>query len=130
MFRDDVGRNVVAGVVHLSSCFSPLMAEAIAVWRGLELADLSSFLVELDSLGLINTINSNLSPCSDLGLVLYNIYILASSLNVSSFSFVSRLANKVVDAIAKAALVVPSDLFWIESYSPIVELLVQKNALR
>ncbi|KAL5863518.1 hypothetical protein ACOSQ3_001032 [Xanthoceras sorbifolium] len=130
-FQKDVGRPLVRGAVHMCANFSPLMAEAIAVRRGLQLAiefGLSSFLVESDALGVINVISWNLVPCSDMGMVLFDIYCLANSLHVSSFSFVPRLANMVANALAKVALSILSDLFWIDSCPSDVELLVQEDA--
>ncbi|KAL5764465.1 hypothetical protein ACOSQ2_017059 [Xanthoceras sorbifolium] len=117
----DVGSGVIGlGLIFRDDTGRPLMASAVR-------SGSSSFLVESDVLGVINTISSNLLPCSDMGLVLSDIYCLASSLQVSSFSFIPILANKVANALAKVALNIPSDLFWIDSCPPSVELLVQED---
>ncbi|KAL5833767.1 hypothetical protein ACOSQ3_017441 [Xanthoceras sorbifolium] len=87
----------------------------------------SSLMVEYDALGVINAINSRVIGLAELGPILSDIFLLASSLYVSSFSFISRLANKVMDALAKASLMVLLDLYCIVSYPPSLEKLVQND---
>ncbi|KAL5747804.1 hypothetical protein ACOSP7_024819 [Xanthoceras sorbifolium] len=132
MIRDFLARVMAAGAIQLAANFSPQMAEAVAIRRGLHFAletGLSLILIESDALGVINSILARSIMCSNLRIVLYHIFHLVSVLDVSSFSFVLRVANKVADVLAKATFGFSSDLFWIESCSPCVELLVQGDFL-
>ncbi|KAL5808299.1 hypothetical protein ACOSQ3_028990 [Xanthoceras sorbifolium] len=78
-----------------------------AVLHGVRLSlhsGLSPLLVESNALGVINVLKEGSVPCSDLGLVVSDIFDICRSLSVFSFSFVPRYVNKVGDALAKAAL--------------------------
>ncbi|KAL5823166.1 hypothetical protein ACOSQ4_021066 [Xanthoceras sorbifolium] len=130
VIRDFDGLISVDGSIKLVGHFNPLLAEALAICHGLQMAlesGFTSLLVESDALGVINAINSHVVGSSDLGLILSDIFLLASSITASSFSFIPRLANKVADALAKAGLLAVLDLYWVESYPPFLEKLVQND---
>ncbi|KAL5810001.1 hypothetical protein ACOSQ4_026569 [Xanthoceras sorbifolium] len=127
MIRNSAGLVMAAGSVKLCGSFPPLLAETLAIRRGMQLAletGLSPLLLESDCLGAINAVKARSVLCSDMGLVLADICSLSSNLNVVSFSFIPREANKVADSLAKFALGLSSDLFWLESCPPCGELLV------
>ncbi|KAL5826472.1 hypothetical protein ACOSQ3_018323 [Xanthoceras sorbifolium] len=103
-----------------------------AVLHGVRLALrlwLSPLLVESDALGVINVLKEGSVPCSDLSIIVSDIFDVCRSLSVFSFSFVPRCVNKVADALVKAALSFSSDRFWSESCPPLVELLVQAKKI-
>ncbi|KAL5743416.1 hypothetical protein ACOSQ2_026532 [Xanthoceras sorbifolium] len=127
MIRNSAGLVMAAGSVKLCGSFSPSLAETLAIRRGMQLAletGFSPLLLESDCLGAINAVKARSVLCSDMGLVLADIFSLSSNLNVVSFSFIPREENKVADSLAKFALGLSSDLFWLESCLPCVELLV------
>ncbi|KAL5844996.1 hypothetical protein ACOSQ4_010954 [Xanthoceras sorbifolium] len=130
VIRNDAGQVMAATSLRLTANFSPLVAEAAAVLHGLRLAKdigVASLLIESDAKGVIHAINLGLAPCSDVGLVISDIFVLARELNVLSFSFVPRIANRVADFLANAAYSFAFDLVWIEPCPPDVVLLVQDD---
>ncbi|KAL5783336.1 hypothetical protein ACOSP7_008365 [Xanthoceras sorbifolium] len=112
------GGTMAAGSVKLEAFFSPEVAEAVAIYHGIQLAidsGLSPLFVESDALGVINILKSGSIPSSDLGLDISDIFNICSRSNVLSFSFIPRAANKVADALARATCFSDLNLFWIES---------------
>ncbi|KAL5822912.1 hypothetical protein ACOSQ3_020836 [Xanthoceras sorbifolium] len=102
--RDEVGRIRVAGSVCVTVLYDPILAEATAVLHGIRLAIDSGFspmLVESDALGVINVLKEGVIPCSNLDLIVSDIFQLCFCSSVLSFSFMPRYANKVTDALAK-----------------------------
>ncbi|KAL5823284.1 hypothetical protein ACOSQ4_021184 [Xanthoceras sorbifolium] len=83
--------------------------------------------VEYDALNVINILRNQFIPCSDLGLIVSDILQADCLLFIPSFSYISRSANKVVDALMKVALGYSFDVFWIDSCPPSMESLVQND---
>ncbi|KAL5816148.1 hypothetical protein ACOSQ3_024526 [Xanthoceras sorbifolium] len=66
--RNHLGQVLLSAASSLSSCFSPLLHEALALKRGLELArdaSLSRLVLESDCATLVKSINSNQLPLSE-----------------------------------------------------------------
>ncbi|KAL5835219.1 hypothetical protein ACOSQ3_014791 [Xanthoceras sorbifolium] len=107
VIRDAFGRVRAASSIKLTAFFFPLLAEVVVIFHGVRLAFNSGFLpvlVEYDALGAINVLKEDSIPCSDLGLVIFDIFLVCRSLSVLSFSLIHRGVNKVADALAKATL--------------------------
>ncbi|KAL5804377.1 hypothetical protein ACOSQ3_031177 [Xanthoceras sorbifolium] len=89
--------------VPLLVFFYPQVPEASTIFHGIRLAadmGLVPILVESDVLRVINVLHDRLVPCSDLGLVISNIFHLVSFVNIVNFSLVHWTANKVADSLA------------------------------
>ncbi|KAL5747879.1 hypothetical protein ACOSP7_024897 [Xanthoceras sorbifolium] len=124
---DNLGRVKASGSVKVATFFNPLLAEAIAVLYGIQLAiDLgfSPLLMESDTLGVINILKEGLIPCLDLGMIILDIFQFCLCSNVLSFSVIPRTTNKVVDTRTKAAILYDLDRFWFEVYPHLVKLFV------
>ncbi|KAL5825608.1 hypothetical protein ACOSQ3_021671 [Xanthoceras sorbifolium] len=131
VIRDSLERVRAAGSVSVAALFSPILAEATAVLHGIRLAidtGFSPLLVESDALGVINVLRTGSIPCSDLGLIISDIFQFCRCSIVFSCSFIPRIANRVADSLAKAAISSVEDRFWFEVCPFIVELLVQDDS--
>ncbi|KAL5809110.1 hypothetical protein ACOSQ3_029801 [Xanthoceras sorbifolium] len=75
--RNHLRQVLLSAASSLSSCFSPLLHEALALKHGLELArdaGLSRLVLELDCATLVKFINLNQLPLSEVGQVISDIY--------------------------------------------------------
>ncbi|KAL5823689.1 hypothetical protein ACOSQ4_021589 [Xanthoceras sorbifolium] len=88
----------------------------------------SPLLVESDALAVINVLRTGSVPCSDLGLIISDIFRFCRCSIVFSCSFIPGIANRVADSLAKAAISSVEDRFWFEVCPFIVELLVQDDS--
>ncbi|KAL5779181.1 hypothetical protein ACOSQ2_009918 [Xanthoceras sorbifolium] len=130
MLRNHDGLIMAARSVRVCAFYSPQVAEAVALLHGLRFAadsGLSHIHVESDAQGVIQLLQDRSIPSSDLGLVISDILSISVSLFVLSFNFVPRGANKVADALAKAALSLDSSCFWFGSCTPNVDKLAQDD---
>ncbi|KAL5827457.1 hypothetical protein ACOSQ4_019254 [Xanthoceras sorbifolium] len=128
--RDAEGFVLAAGAQPLQFCVSPLVAEAMAILRGIQFASemgISPIMVESDSLSVINIITSHAFPLSDVGVVISDIYRSIEALNDFKIIFASRQANSVAHGLAKLALSLSDASFWLEDYPPCIENLVLGN---
>ncbi|KAL5799334.1 hypothetical protein ACOSQ3_032390 [Xanthoceras sorbifolium] len=115
----------------MPALLNPLLSKATTVLHGIRLAidsGSSPLLVESDALGVINDLKEGVIPCSDLGLIVSDIFQLCFWFDISAFCFVPRVANKVADILAKAAISFGSSHFWFDFCPPFVELLVREDA--
>ena len=94
--------------------FTPPVAKASAVLRGLQLAFDASLLpieIESDALEVVNLVNSECDISAEIGLVVSDIRDLLSQSGNVSISHVSRRVNVVAHSLARMALTVVGDLF-------------------
>ncbi|KAL5772877.1 hypothetical protein ACOSP7_012482 [Xanthoceras sorbifolium] len=106
---------------------SPLLAEAIAVLQGIQLAaetGLLPLVVETDALVVVNHIANETPPHSDVGVVIVDILRAIKDFRVQSVKCVPRLANLVGHGLAKLAVSFNKETVWIEYFSSCVENLV------
>ncbi|TXG66806.1 hypothetical protein EZV62_008081 [Acer yangbiense] len=96
VIRDCSGFVLASCSLNMSAGFDATLAETMAIFRG-----------------LIFIRDRGLAPCC-----------LESDVAVVSVSHVPRLANNVAHGLAKYALKVVDDLFWIEDYPPCVRKVV------
>ncbi|KAK1560929.1 hypothetical protein Q3G72_032435 [Acer saccharum] len=101
-----VGRNhsgLVMGssLQSISACFSPQVAEAMAILRGIRFATL--ICVESDAKVVVGMINGGVAPLADIGLVVQDILSFVRRFLIS-ISFASRRVNLVAHSLAQLAL--------------------------
>ncbi|KAL5830557.1 hypothetical protein ACOSQ3_020025 [Xanthoceras sorbifolium] len=116
----------------LDTCFSPQIAEALAIKRDLTLAIETGFIrvcLESDASAVVNLITSRCQPLSDIGVVIVDILSLLNSLVTVSISFIAREANRVVHRLAKFGLSFVDDFVWLEDCPLCMENLVLNNCL-
>ncbi|KAK2654943.1 hypothetical protein Ddye_007995 [Dipteronia dyeriana] len=107
--------------------FSPQVAEAEAICRGLLLAidaGLFPYMLESDTEVVVGWIN-NVSPlCSEIGVVIMDIQNLLKLDIYISINFVSRKANHIAHVLAKKGFSCVEDMFWLEEFPPCASSLV------
>ncbi|KAK2656308.1 hypothetical protein Ddye_009360 [Dipteronia dyeriana] len=104
--RDSGGQVLASSVQRFSTCFSPHVAEATTILRGLLFAVDSGLLpavLESDARWVVDLIDSNETAFADLGVVICDIVSLKKQFDVS-ISFLSRCANKAAHSLSKLAL--------------------------
>ncbi|KAK2645880.1 hypothetical protein Ddye_021075 [Dipteronia dyeriana] len=124
--RDSSCKVVAFMVVTIAACFSPVVAEAVVILKGLRLVvDLGLLpdVLENNSKGVVNLINVDSCPMADIGVVISDIRSLLSLVDVP-VSFVPRTANKVTHVLAKFALRSLKDCDWHESFPPYPESVI------
>ncbi|KAK3212224.1 hypothetical protein Dsin_016930 [Dipteronia sinensis] len=70
--------------------------------------------VELDVLGVVNLINTGSAISADVGVVLSDIFNIISTSGIELVQYVPRMANMVAHSIARMALSISQDCFWVE----------------
>ena len=106
MVRDYDSFVVAASSQRIQATYSPQVAQAMAIFRGLMLAqEIGFWQVEAVVVGWVNDAKSKV------GLIVENIKLLSKSLRFCSFSFVSRNFNYVAHCLAKQAMSIDEDLF-------------------
>ncbi|KAK4853970.1 hypothetical protein QYF36_017096 [Acer negundo] len=124
ILRDKAG-HIKAAVVHnLKAMLSPLVAEALAIKRGILLAlesGLVPFQVETNSLQLVNLINKRVASSADVGPIICEILAAVESLPNWSICHVSRKGNLDTHNLAKMAFSVESECCWLDDFTPCVE---------
>ncbi|KAK1558626.1 hypothetical protein Q3G72_004734 [Acer saccharum] len=131
IIRNGLGGVSAAKSTHLKAMYSPIIAEALAVWHGLLLAGdhgLTPCLIELDSLQVVEMINKGIPPMSDVGPIISMICGFLRMHLGCGISHIPRNANFVAHSLAKAVLSLDSDCYWLECCPPCVERLVLLEA--
>ncbi|KAL5736173.1 hypothetical protein ACOSQ2_030961 [Xanthoceras sorbifolium] len=123
VIRDDKGLVMAASAHNYNSLVSVEVAEAMALLHEVHLAaemGISPIGFECDSSSIVSAINSRITPCSDVGLVLSDIYLSFESIPVILVSFIHCKCNAVVHCLVKFSLFVVEHLFWLEESPPCV----------
>ncbi|KAL5823827.1 hypothetical protein ACOSQ4_021727 [Xanthoceras sorbifolium] len=111
----------------LDSCFSPQIAEALAIKLGLSLTieiDFTRVCLESDASAVVNLITFCCQRLSEIDIVIADILSLLNSLESVSVSFVAREANRIAHRLAKFGLSFVDGYVWLEDYPLCVENLV------
>ncbi|KAL5750380.1 hypothetical protein ACOSP7_024983 [Xanthoceras sorbifolium] len=127
IIRDSRGLVMASCVKGFDSLYSPPIAEALAILRGITLAVETGLLlvcVESDTEFVVNLITSKAAPISEIGVVIEEILLLISMHPVYSVRFIPRLANWVAHWLAKFGLSVVGEFVWLEDCPLCVENLV------
>ncbi|KAL5794121.1 hypothetical protein ACOSP7_002715 [Xanthoceras sorbifolium] len=107
VIRDSRGLAMASCVKGFDSLYSPPIAEALAILRGITLAVETGLLpvcVESDAEFVVNLITSKATPISEIGVVIEEILLLITMHPVYYVRFISRVANQVALRLAKFGL--------------------------
>ncbi|TXG48983.1 hypothetical protein EZV62_024858 [Acer yangbiense] len=127
VIRNFQGKVMLSFCKNFQACYSPQIAEALAVVEGLRLAKNGGFfpaVLESDALMVVRDICNKVSLSSEVGLVLDDILHFCRESNFFSFSYVPRLAIKVAHGLAKLALSHLGEFVWFGDCPLCVENLV------
>ncbi|XBH77885.1 hypothetical protein VPH35_104270 [Triticum aestivum] len=105
--RDDRGQFVVACSEPIEGSLEPEMAEAMALRRVVLLAhdvQVSDVIFASDCLSLVQRINSPMSDCSSVGVVVADIKSMSESFSSVSFKHVRRHLNVPAHVLAKSCM--------------------------
>ncbi|KAK3221985.1 hypothetical protein Dsin_009010 [Dipteronia sinensis] len=130
VIRECQGFVLASGASRLEVEYSPKVAEATAILRGINFAletGLTPTIVETDALGVVDLVNGDCSISTEIGLIVQDIKDKLRTSSIGPVVFVPRKANMVADALSKMALVLDDDRFWMESYPPGVERVVLED---
>ncbi|KAL5810835.1 hypothetical protein ACOSQ4_027403 [Xanthoceras sorbifolium] len=117
--RNEAGLVMLSCVIPVVGMFSPVMAEAMALLHGLQLAvdyGICPCYSEADATSVVQQMSSKVSSCSDVNLVVDDILSLVASLYEFSVSWVRKSVNSVAQELAKWALSLDSDCRLIEDF--------------
>ncbi|KAK3188750.1 hypothetical protein Dsin_028311 [Dipteronia sinensis] len=106
--------------------YSPHVAEAIAILRGIQFAmdsGLVPFSLESDAQVIVNLVNNGVFPCSEVGLIIKDISLKLESFSNVSIDFVPRMANMTAHCLAKIGSIDTYN-YWMEDCPPCVALVV------
>ncbi|KAK0596648.1 hypothetical protein LWI29_017714 [Acer saccharum] len=125
---DSGGKVSLAAAQNLVAMVSPLVAEALAVRNGIHLAceaGFVPFLLETDSLQVVNMVQKGLHSDAEVGLIIAEIDGALQSLSNCCIGHVPRKGNAAAHTLARKALSVESEYRWIDICPPCVERIVQ-----
>ncbi|KAK0602442.1 hypothetical protein LWI29_033421 [Acer saccharum] len=123
VIRDHLGFVLASCSQVMAASFGAAMAETMAIYRGLLFSrdcGLGPCHLESDAVVIVKRINEGSHLDSESEGILAEISSRLSNLKVRSVNHVPRLANCVAHGLAKFALKVVDDLFWMEDYPPCV----------
>ncbi|KAK3206766.1 hypothetical protein Dsin_020812 [Dipteronia sinensis] len=121
VIRDHSGAVMASCFLTLAAFFDANTAETMAIYKGLIFSrDCGIFpcVIESDAAVVVKWINEDSHWDSISGNILVEISALVSGLHVISVSHIPRLANNVAHGLAKSALMVVEDRFWMEEFPP------------
>ncbi|KAK4851629.1 hypothetical protein QYF36_016970 [Acer negundo] len=126
--RDKSCKVFSADALKVKAMYSPIIAEAMAVWWGIGLAldfGLVPFQIESDCLQVVEMVSKGSAEVGHI------ISMIVASLGLNpgcSISHTPSTGNLVAHHLAKIALLVDHDCFWLDSCPPCMERLVQIDA--
>ncbi|KAK3228735.1 hypothetical protein Dsin_000616 [Dipteronia sinensis] len=121
IIHDYVGTVMASSAQAVQFGFSILIAEALAIKKGLLLArDMWLFpcFIESDVQVVVNLINIPDIPCSEVGLIIKDIKILLEEFSNCNIVFAPRYSNKAAHELARIGLSADEGLFWLEECPP------------
>ncbi|KAK2662822.1 hypothetical protein Ddye_001396 [Dipteronia dyeriana] len=121
--RKSNGLVLVSSAQCFTACFSPPVAEAVAILRGLQCVincGLYPTMLENDAKWVVDLINSGNETQDEIGAIIEDIVALSNQFNIP-ISFVPRAANKSAHALAKVGLRSCNDQVWYEEVPPWLE---------
>ncbi|KAL5779815.1 hypothetical protein ACOSQ2_010552 [Xanthoceras sorbifolium] len=119
IFRNHSTSVLAASVQKLAAGYSVIIAEALAVLKGLQIAldlGLHPPILETDSLVVATAINNPSVYSSKVGLVIFDIVDLLGRCPGSKVLYVPRSANMVAHTLVRLALSLDRDYFWLDNY--------------
>ncbi|KAL5767563.1 hypothetical protein ACOSQ2_014346 [Xanthoceras sorbifolium] len=128
--RESYGLVLLSGSLVLDGLFSPKVAEALAILRGVQLALDSSFnpfCIESDAASVVHLISSRTNSFADIGLVVDDIILFLDRLPDFSIFAIRRSVNKVAHKLARFALGLVSYSIWLEDFPSCIASLVSDD---
>ncbi|KAL5758851.1 hypothetical protein ACOSP7_021462 [Xanthoceras sorbifolium] len=119
IIRDHSGSVLAASAQRLAADFSVMVAEALAVLKGLQCALASSLapaLLETDSLAIVTAVKNPCVYLSEVRLVIADIVDLLGACPGSTVQFVHRSTNSVAHTLSIFTLSLDRDYFWLEDF--------------
>ncbi|KAK0600709.1 hypothetical protein LWI29_017726 [Acer saccharum] len=123
IIRDSVGVVRAAVVKKITAMVPPLMVEAMAVRRGIQLAaseGIGVFHIETDSLQVAELVRKRVVSYADVGPIINDILSSLDALPRCSISHISRRGNLAAHSLAREALSVIEDCVWVDRCPPCV----------
>ncbi|KAK2649623.1 hypothetical protein Ddye_017112 [Dipteronia dyeriana] len=114
--RQSNGLVLVASAQCFTACFSPLVAEAVAILRGLQCAVSCGFypvVLDSDAKWVVDLINSGNETQAEIGAIVEDILVISKQFNIP-ISFVPRAANMAAHVLANNGLRSCTDQVWYE----------------
>ncbi|KAK2643243.1 hypothetical protein Ddye_025006 [Dipteronia dyeriana] len=130
VIRNEGGLVMAATTQRIEATYVLEVAEAVAMLRGITLAvyiGLVPVIIESDHHNLVRKVVDMDPTDVDIGLVVNDILFYILNRTASLVSYVSRKANKVAHSLAKMALAITEDRFWLEEVPPSMELIVLED---
>lgn len=96
VIRDLQGIVMATSTQRIHASYSPLVAEAVAVLRGVIMTietGLTPFVVETDALGVANLVKAGFAPSADIALIIEEILFRLRDFRVETVGYVSRKTN-------------------------------------
>ncbi|KAK2638080.1 hypothetical protein Ddye_025875 [Dipteronia dyeriana] len=112
--RDHYSSILALCAQRIHACYSPLVAEAVAVLRGINFVlktGVFPLVVETDALGVVQMVKIGSSFSVDIGLVIGGILARLQDSKGATMGFVPKKANSVTHTLLKLALHIGEDLF-------------------
>ncbi|KAK3184767.1 hypothetical protein Dsin_032053 [Dipteronia sinensis] len=120
IIRGSNGHVLISSTQKFTDCFSPSVAEAAAILRGLQSVincGLLPTMLENDAKWVVCLINSDSQSRADIGVVVSDIVALSRQFNIS-ISFAPRATNMTAHALAKFGLKSMDNHVWFEEIPP------------
>ena len=127
VIHDSEGFVMASSSQKIEATFSPQVVEAVAIYRGLQLAidiGLTPCKIKSDAEVIVGWINCKNYLCSEIGVVIDDIHLLLEQVRCVSVNFVPRKANQVAHVLAKNGFSFIEDTVWLEEFPPCVSSLV------
>ncbi|KAK3211234.1 hypothetical protein Dsin_015940 [Dipteronia sinensis] len=128
--RDSTGSVMASSSQVMTGYFNAQAAEAIAILRGIHFSTdcgSSPCYVESDAEVVVRWINESSHLDSMCGAILAEIILSSSEMIGLCFNYVPRQANQVAHLLAKNALLLTANRFWMEEYPCCVTRMVQAD---
>ncbi|KAK3229082.1 hypothetical protein Dsin_000963 [Dipteronia sinensis] len=123
IIRNFEGRVLASSAQVVVAGYSPIIFEALAVFRGPQFAREVGFWpcsFKTDAQVVVNLISSNDIICSEVGLIIRDICLLLKDFPSCNVDFVLRKPNMAAYSLVKIGLSSVSDTFWMEEWLPSV----------
>ena len=114
--------------IQLEACYDPILAEMMAIYKGLIFSrecGLHPCVIESDVAVVVKWVNDHSHSDSVGGNILGEISSLIINLQILVVSHIPRLANFVAHGLARYALTVDEDRYWMGDFPPCVRRSVQ-----
>ncbi|KAK4846467.1 hypothetical protein QYF36_017550 [Acer negundo] len=119
--RNSDGCVMAVSSQQVLASYSPMVAEAVAIFKGIQQLACDTGLVPLDLVSdaavVVGLVNDTKEHASEIGLVIDAIRRHMMSLPSCVLRFAPRATNFVAHTLAKKALVADEDCVWIEDFS-------------